>query len=202
MCYRSLVLVVLLLCSAGLQAQEKAPRQRHLLLSVSTAATQLPPGRVLSLPLHPGVNAGMEFRYNRSALNHFFQTAQVGFWRHRYVQSGIQLYTEVGYRRVIWRGLGAEARLGGGYLHAIPANEVFQLDGTQYATKRKFGRPQAMAGVAMALSYALPGGSRAPRLFLEDQFYLQLPFVKQYVTLLPNTVLRFGAAIPFSTIQQ
>jgi hypothetical protein len=199
---RLIVLVFLLLCTTGLWAQEKAPRQRHFLFSVSAAATQLPPGRVFSLPLHPGVNAGVEFRYNHSPLNQFFQTVQAGYWRHRYVQSGVQVYTEVGYRRVIWRGLGTEIRLGGGYLHAIPANEVFRLDGTQYAQQRQWGRPQAMAGAALALSYTLTDGPRAPRIFLEDQFYLQFPFVKQYVPLLPNTVLRLGVALPFSTFQR
>ena len=185
------------LASSALSAQQE-PRGRHLLVSVFNAATQLPIGQFFSSPTHLGATAGAEFRYNRNAQNQWFQTAKLGFSHHQYVQSTVQLYSEFGYRRAIWKGTAAEFRLGGGYLHAIPATEIFEFDGTKYTKKRNLGRPQAMAGAALGLSYTQQKATRPLRFFVDYQVYLQMPFVKSYVPLLPNTLLHIGVAVPFS----
>ena len=181
---------------------QQEPKERHYLVSVFNAATQLPGGSFFSLPMHLGATAGMEFRHNRQPKNQWFQTAKLGFSHHRYVQSSVQLYSELGYRRAIWRGAAAELRLGGGYLHAIPATEVFTLKNNAYDQKANLGRPQAMAGGAIGLSYTQQNRLKPLRFSLDYQFYLQLPFVKQYVTLLPNTLLHAGVAAPFSMFKK
>lgn len=197
-------LLLALFCGLGTpdargQQESKA---RHCLFSVFNAATQLPIGDFFSSPAHLGATAGVEFRYNRQPGNQLFQTAKLGFSHHRYVQNTLQLYTEFGYRRAIWRGIAAEMRLGGGYLHAIPAAEIFTLKGNSYERKTNFGRLQAMAGGAFGLSYTLQKGAHPLRFSLDYQFYLQMPFVKQYVPLLPNTLLHAGVAAPFSIFQK
>ena len=194
-------LVFLLVLSCALfedLVAQQAPKQRNYLASVFNAATQLPGGSFISLPVHLGATVGAEFRYNRRPKNQLFQTAKLGFSHHRYVQNTLQLYSEFGYRRAIWQGTAAELRLGGGYLHAIPATEIFELDGNTYRRKANLGRPQAMAGAALGLSYTQQKQTKPLRFFLDYQFYLQMPFVKQYVTLLPNTLLHVGVAAPFS----
>lgn len=181
---------------------QPAAKEKHLLFSIFNAATQLPVGEFLPQPMHPGATAGMEFRYNRQPKNQWFQTARLGFSHHRYVQSSLQLYSEAGFRRAIWRGIAAEFRLGTGYLHAIPATEIFSLNGGVREKKTNFGRPQIMAGGAFGLSYALQKGVNPWRFSLDYQFYLQLPFVRQYVTLLPNTLLHLGIAAPISILKK
>lgn len=181
-------------------AQQGLPR-RACLFSVFNAATQLPVGQFFSSPAHLGAMAGLEFRYNQRPKNQWFQTAKLGFSRHRYVQNSIQLYSEIGYRQAIWRGTAAELRLGGGYLHAIPATEVFALKNKAYEKKVNYGRPQAMVDAALALSYSPEKWTKPFRFSLDYQFYLQLPFVKQYITLLPNTLVHVGAAMPFSVFK-
>lgn len=198
--HKAAVLLAILLSGSYLEitAQESTPAKLPLVVSVFNVGTQLPGsgGGLFTQPLHPGISAGTEFRYNTNLKNQWFQTARVGFLYHRYAQTAIQLYTELGYRRQIWRGTAAELRLGGGYLHSFPGTEIFRLQDGRYTQKRNFGRPQAMAGGTFGLSYALPLGA-APRIFLDYQFYLQMPFVKSYVPLLPNTALHLGIAFPF-----
>lgn len=170
-----------------------------LVVSIFNTGTQLPgsgTAGVFTLPVHPGLSAGTEFRYNSSAKNQWFQTAKLGFSRHQYVQTAIQLYSEAGYRRAIWRGTGAELRLGAGYLHSIPATEQFKIKDGVYKEKTRWGRPQLMASGAFGLSYTVQKRQNPPRFFLDYQFYLQLPFVKSYVPLLPNTALHVGVALP------
>ncbi len=198
-------IILLLSCSSLGLAQTSAqqePKARNYLVSVFNAATQLPIGQFFSSPVHFGVSAGAEFRYNRNAFNQWFQTAKLGYSHHQYVQNTLQLYSEFGYRRGIWRGTAAEFRLGGGYLHAIPAAEIFKFDGNKYTQKTNLGRPQFMAGAALGLSYTQQRASKPLRFFVDYQFYLQMPFVKSYVPLLPNTLLHAGVAAPFSIFKK
>lgn len=190
-----------LLAASTLSAQQE-PKSWHLMVSVFNAATQLPVGEFFSSPIHLGATAGAEFRYNRQPYNQWFQTAKLGFSHHQYVQSTLQLYSEFGYRRAIWKGTAAELRLGGGYLHAIPAAEIFELKGSAYEKKTNLGRPQAMAGAALGLSYTQQKAAHPLRFFVDYQVYLQMPFVKSYVPLLPNTLLHVGAAAPFSIFKK
>lgn len=177
---------------------QQEPKARHYVVSVFNAATQLPIGHFFSSPVHLGGTAGAEFRYNRQPNNQWFQTAKLGFSYHQYVQSTVQLYSEFGYRRAIWRGTAAEMRLGAGYLHAIPATEIFTLKDNTYQKKTNLGRPQVMAGAALGLSYTQQKAAKPLRFFLDYQVYMQMPFVKSYVPLLPNTLLHVGVAAPFS----
>lgn len=197
----AVLLAVCCLAVPNASAQQE-PKARYCLVSVFNAATQLPGGHLFSLPVHLGATAGAEFRYNRQAKNQWFQTAKLGFSHHRYVQSSVQLYAELGYRRMIWRGTAAELRLGGGYLHTIPATEVFTLKNNVYDQKTNLGRPQAMGSGAVGLSFTQQNRAKPLRFSLDYQFYLQLPFVKQYVTLLPNTLLHAGVAAPFSIFKK
>ncbi len=177
-------------------------KSRYAVLSVFNAATQLPFSQFFSTPVHIGGTAGAEFRYNRHPANQWFQTAKLGFSYHQYVQSAIQLYTEAGYRRAIWKGTAAEFRLGAGYLHAIPDTEIFTLKDGQYEKKTNLGRPQVMAGATLGLSYTQQKAANPLRFFVDYQFYMQMPFVKSYVPLLPNTLLHAGVGAPFSMFKK
>ena len=182
---------------AGLSQSAPSPAPTQpLIVSVFNLGTQLP-GSVFTTPVHPGLSAGTEFRYNRHPLHQWFQTAKVGVSYHQYMQTAVQLYSEFGYRQAIWRGTAAEMRLGAGYLHAFSSTEVFSLKDRSYDKKANLGRPQFMGSISLGLSYQLPKGQNPPRFFVDYQFFLQMPFVKSYVPLLPNTALHVGAAIPF-----
>ncbi len=191
---------VLLFTAHGIFAQSSpATAKKPLIVSLFNIGTQLPGSGVLGVfttPVHPGVSAGTEFRYNQHPKNQFFQTAKLAVSYHQYVQTSIQLYSEAGYRRSIWRGTQAELRLGAGYLHAIAATEVFEAKNGVYKKKVNLGRPQFMASTALGLSYQVQKGARPPRFFLDYQFFLQMPFVKSYVPLAPNTALHLGIAWP------
>lgn len=180
-------------------AQNAPAAQKPLVISLFSLGTQLPfsgESAVLPLPLHPGLTAGTEFRYNTNPHRLFFQTLKFGVYYHQYVQTGLQLYSEAGYRQHIYRGSFAEFRLGGGYLHAFSGTEVFKLKNGAYSQKHAYSRPQLMATTALALSYQFRNGAAPPRVFVEYQFFLQTPFVKNYVPLEPNVAFHAGVAFP------
>lgn len=179
------------------QAQNAAPPvKRPLLLSVFQQSAQLPFSGDMFVVLHPGLDVGTEFYYNKNQRRQWFQTAKLGVWNHHYVQTGIQLYSEAGYRHLFWQGLGAELRLGVGYLHSVPGTEYFELKNGAYVSKSRFGRPQFMGSAAAGVSYTL---SNSLRFSLDYQFFLQMPFINKYVPMAPGTALHLGVAWPLKT---
>jgi len=191
-----------LYCATGAIAQQQPPKDKHLLLSFFNSGTQ-PPGSFFTRPIHPGISGGIEFAHNRSEINRWFQTAKLGILYHQYSQTAVQLYSEVGYRRSVWRGLSAEFRIGAGYLHSFTDVPIFRLnsEGT-YEQVSKFGRPQFMTGAALGLGYTFHKASHPWRLQLDYQFYVQMPFINEYVPLLPVNALHLGGAIPLSVFKK
>lgn len=167
-----------------------------LRLTILDNATLLPGGDAWLLtgpPVHPGLSAGTEFGYRQGRHGRLFQSAVIQYQYHRYVQHTFAAYSELGYRYALRWPLNLEARLGAGYLHAIPAAQVFRPDQGRYQRKRSWGRPQLMAGVALGVGVRLPHAWTA---LLQYQFYIQTPFVRSYVPVLPNTALHAGVQFP------
>ena len=192
----ALLCILFPLSASSQHTGEKRQRDKPLIISVFNVGAQLPSLRLVTTPLHPGVSAGTEFSYNKSEKNRFFQTVKAGIYYHQYIQTSIQIYSEAGYRRSVWKGTAAEFRLGAGYLHAFTGTEVFQLEEGVYRKKPDWGRPQFMGSTALGLSYRKPGIEKAPRFFIDYQFFLQMPFIKKYVPMAPATVLHVGATFP------
>lgn len=200
--YRKLRWVLGLMLWLGLlqvgYTQEKTTRV--LIVSLFNNATQLPGEGKLGVwgePVHPGILLGTEFQYSSRPHHEWFQTAKLAYHYHRYVQHSIQLLSEVGYRYHFKGPFDLDSRFGLGYLHAIPATQIFELNHSGlYERKTNWGRPQALASLSLSAGYQLPGGA-SPRLFVAYQVYFQYPFVNEYVPVLPNSAVHAGVAFPF-----
>lgn len=195
------VAVFFLTFTTIVKAQEGAERL-PLVVTVCNNATLLPgSGKlgVFGIPVHPGFTVGTAFRYNQHPQNELFQTATLGYHYHHYVQHSLRLYSEFGYRRHFKSPWDAGTRLGIGYLHSIPDHQIFELDSEgRYQKQSSWGRPQFMASLAVEAGYSIPNRNDTNfRLFVAYQFYLQMPFVQEYVPLMPNTAFHLGVALPF-----
>lgn len=172
-----------------------AQAQTGYSLSVFNNATKLPFASFSALwdqPTHPGVCAGYEFHWRQSSP--WFQSVKLGYYYHQFVQSGIQLYTDYGYRKMFYRSFFIEGAFSLGYLHLISHNEQAELDASgTYKISNGAGRPQFMFGPLAGLGYniALPKGTLS--IFTSYHVWLQTPFVPGYVPLLPNGSLHVGA---------
>jgi hypothetical protein len=168
--------------------------RRPISFSFFTVATQLPGGKMT--PIHPGLEIGSEFRYNRSEKNQWLQTIKTGIYYHQFSQTAIQLYTELDYRKKLWQKLKSDVKLGAGYLHAFPDLESFILKDGSYEIKRNYGRSQLMLTAAVGLRYQLSALKDNFEFFITYQCFFQLPFIKSYVPVLPNTALHVGVSFP------
>jgi hypothetical protein len=176
-------------------AQEKC--HCSMLASFFSNATALPgqglPG-TLHAPLHPGLTIGMVKDYKKTERHQLYQTYRLGFFYQRYVQSAVQLYSEFGYRFSFKNGIGLFSQLGAGYVHSFQDHQKFILKDGEYKKQFPIGRPQFMISFTPGLSYDLEKKCGTPLLFFVNyQIWFQLPFVRQYVPVLPNSALHIGA---------
>ncbi len=169
----------------------RAGAQGQVSISFFNHATTLPP-KGFSGPLHPGIDFGISTGLKQKEKSLSFFHWKLGYYYHRLVHQGIQLYGEYHkqYKLAGRFGLGWSGGLG--YLHTIELHEKFKLreDGT-YARTGRLGKPHAQASLSLNAHY------RLDRLipFIEYRVRMVSPFVNKYVPLLPSTSLHIGTYI-------
>lgn len=89
----------------SLSVKVKSPAEkpaRQLFVTFFNNATATPfsgKAGIIHLPVHPGVSAGLSFPVSSNKKSLFSQNFRLGVYHQRFTQTGIQLYTETGYRR-------------------------------------------------------------------------------------------------------
>lgn len=169
-----------------------------LQISVFNNATLLPGAARLGVfgwPIHPGIRVGLVFNLQERKQSRWYQTAQLAYHYHRYVHHGIQLYSELGYLYEMSERWDIESRMGLGYLHAIKATPSFQLSDGVYQKQNAWGRAQMTAGASIGIGYRW---QLDWRIFIQSQFYIQAPFVREYVPILPNLAFHTGVQVPLT----
>jgi hypothetical protein len=188
----SLVLILVLYLSISAGAQRK-----YISISAYNTQTALPFGKFLGSftdQFHPGAEAGLGKNFSTRKKHDWFLELKAGYFFHRFVQHGIPLYLDLGYRYKFNSRLSAETAIGAGYLHSVPATAKLKLNenGT-YESNKGIGRMQAMATYGLGIGYTLnPGTVKPITLFINYQQRIQMPFVKSYVPLLPYNSFMIG----------
>lgn len=188
-------ILLLFITIAPFLAMGQSWKSKPLAFSVFNNATMLPPASftaTFNQPIHPGISASIEFGWKETEKNKWFQNAGISYMYHRFVYQAIILNSQAGYRWKINK-FSAEGYLQAGYMHAFYLTDraVMQSDGT-YKAKKGFGKPQFITGAGLGFGYNLGKEKRLRRIFLNYDVRLQMPFVKSYVTLLPNGALSLG----------
>lgn len=192
---RVLFLSCFLLWESGI-GQAQTTKSYPIQISFFNNATLLPGAGelgIFGLPIHPGLRIGTAFTLKQQAKSQWFQTVQLGYYYHRYVHHAIQIYSETAYRYALSSNWDIEGSLGLGYLHAIPATPTFTLKDGQYEKKAGWGRAQLMGGLSLGIGYHIRPDWRV---FIQSQFYVQTPFVREYVPVLPNLAFHAGFSFP------
>jgi hypothetical protein len=158
-------------------------------------------GGLFKAPLHPGAEFSYNFNWKTKPRHDWYQQIILGYFYHRFVQHGITLYTNAGYRYKFSSRIFAEASLGAGYLHSIPATAKLRLDDNgNYNNNKGIGRAQAMMVFNIGSGYTInPSVKKPVTLFANYQQRIQTPFVQSYVPLLPYNSIMIGARIRMKT---
>ena len=117
------------------------------------------------------------------------------------MQHGIPLYTDIGYSYKFSHALSAQVAMGAGYMHSIPATAKLKLgDNGEYKNDKGIGRSQAIAVLNFGAGYTIrPATKKSLKIFITYQQFLQTPFVKAYVPILPYNSLLIGCGIPLNS---
>ena len=155
-------------------------------------------GKLVSEIEHPGVEAGYSFNWKSKNKHVWFQEVKLGYFYHRFVQHAFPFYTDIGYRYQFQKKWSARVAIGAGYLHSIPATGKFKLnENGEYKNDKGIGRSQALAVLNFGTAYtAHPTGERPVKVFATYQQLIQMPFIKQYVPLLPYNAMLIGVSLP------
>lgn len=171
-------------------------------VSVLNNATMLPPASltaVFNQPIHPGIMLTTEFGWKEKTRGKWFQNANFGYVYHELATQSFLLFSQGGYRGYLGK-LTLEGSLHAGYMHSISLIDRIVLDentGTYTETKGS-GRPQFIFGAGTAIGYRFRPSSFVQRIFVAYDIRMQAPFVKSYVTILPNGALSLGCQFAIS----
>jgi hypothetical protein len=189
---RSSIVALALLVSLAASSQKK-----YISLAAFTTQTTMPFGKFAGLftdQFHPGIEAGYGINLSAKEKHDWFVEFKIACFYHRFVQIGIPLYANFGYRYKFYSRFSAETCIGAGYMHSIPATAKLKLneDGV-YVNNKGIGRMQAMATFALGLGYTFnPHANKPLAMFTTYQQRVQMPFVKSYVPLLPYNSFMIG----------
>ncbi len=195
-----IIFIFVLCCRINVFSQKH--RLDHFSIALTTLHTNLPFGSFSNLfikDFHPGFEIGTGFNWKTKPKHDWFQEFKLAYFYHRFVQHGIPLYTDIGYRYKFSRAISAQISCGTGYMQSIPATAKLKLGANgEYKKNKSIGRSQAIAVVSFSIGYTIHSSEKnAPRVFATYQQFLQAPFVKTYVPILPYNSLLIGCGIPF-----
>lgn len=191
-----LIAVTMLITSISVNAQ----KEKYISFAIYNTQNAMPFGKFSGLfaeILHPGFELGYGKIISQKQKHEWFGELKLSYFYHRYVQHGIPIYLNGGYRHILIERLSAETSLGLGYLHSIPATGKYKLNSDgEYENNKGIGRMQATASFGIGLNYALTSQPNSLRIFTIYQQRVQMPFVKSYVPLLPYNSFMVGISKP------
>ena len=184
--------VAIVLISLGASSQKK-----YVSLAAFTTQTAMPFGKFIGLftdQVHPGIEAGYGINTSVKEKHDWFIEFKAACFYHRFVQVGIPLYADFGYRYKFNNKFVAETSIGAGYMHSVPATAKLKLnDDGVYVNNKGIGRMQAMATFGLGIGYTFNPSAKKPlALFTTYQQRIQMPFVRSYVPMLPYNSFIMG----------
>ena len=171
--------------------------QQYERIGIYNTQTAMPFGKFAGLftgPVHPGIEYGRGFILSSKEKHDWFLEVKAGYFFHRFVQHGIPLYANAGYRYKISSRFFAETSVGAGGMQSIPATGKYKLDENgEYENDKGIGRVQAIATYGIGGSYLFtPSAKKSMQVFFMYQQKVQLPFIRTYVPLLPYNSFMIG----------
>ena len=203
-----LCLVSLLILQLGTAHAQNSPDKKcffspdALKLSIYNNQTYMPFvgfSNVWQSKMHPGIAVSFEKNLKQKTHLGYYYSLNAGVFNHRFVQTGVQLYSNIGVRFNLPKSFKLDAELGAGYLHSLLHQKTFSMqDDGSYKQNKGLGRAQAMFAIAFAVSKEFSIKEKPCTAFVKYQPWFQLPYINNYVPLLPNNALHLGIGFPLT----
>src|SRR5688572_7925858 len=171
----------------------------HVSFSLSNSHTAMPYASFSKLfykEFHPGVETGTGFNWKTGKKHDWIQTINLQYSFHRFIQHSLMIYTELGYRYKLSKGLNITGKPGIGYMLAIEDSKVFVLNDKGEYEQIKPGRSHVMGALSFQIDKLV--GKQGGSVFFNYQQRFQFRFIDVYVPVLPVNAASIGFSIPIN----
>jgi hypothetical protein len=184
--------------AAMLAAAAKGQKNTYATFSAFTTQTAMPFSKFAGLfkeVVHPGIEIGYGKSFKVKPRHDWYAELRLAYFFHRFVQHGIPVSVNAGYRYKINNRFYTETSIGAGYMHSVPAAAKLKLnENGDYENNKGIGRMQAHISFHLGTGYTLNPAAKKPfTVFAGYRQLIQMPFVKSYVPMLPYNSFVIGA---------
>ena len=185
--------MILIYVNLNVYAQKKPV---PVTISVFSEATAVPFTVLPLKPLHPGISAGTELNYMHKRRNRLFQSLQLSYYYHQYLNQAVTLQTELGYEYRSGIGMAASAMLGIGYMRNFRTATEYSFDNGSYTGKWGSGVGRLTPSFSVECAYYLQKFDRySPKLFVRYQSWAEYPYAPGFIPLMTHVNMHFGTKI-------
>lgn len=165
-------------------------------ISLFNESTAIPFTRLITTPIHPGIQIGTEFQLKSGTKTRSFLTANASYFYHNYQAQGIGLHGEFGFEYRHQSGIAASGLMGLGYMHTFSTTEEFNFSNGQYIQKPDAGNARLFPSVSLDLGYYLNRQEpSSPKVFLRYQPWVEFPYSPGFIPVLTHINLHAGVKI-------
>jgi hypothetical protein len=198
-CLLLLAFIPMVLCSDAQDSSGVAKKKRsldHYSLALTNNHSAYPFSsfsKLVTGTWHPGFEMGTGFNWSERKKHDWYQEFKLGYFYHQFIQHGIPLYTNFGYRYKFSKHWNAQTGIGAGALFSIPDQDRYKLNDDGNYEKISSLRIQGMFVFNIGAGYKMELTKKFPlETFLTYQQRIQTPYVPSYVPLLPYNSLMLG----------
>lgn len=162
-------------------------------IAVFNEATAIPFTKLLTTPVHPGVQAGTGVFYKQKKHSQLFQSLNIGYIFHSRLYHGFFVSTELGYDYKFNFGLNLKTSVGIGYMHSFRTQKEYQFKNGSYESKPDRGNGRATVSLGTGLGYRLQKKNiYSPEIFMMYQGWAEYPFSPGFIPVMTHTNLQLG----------
>jgi len=162
-------------------------------ISIFNEATAIPFTKIVTLPVHPGLQLGTDINYRVKENSRIFQTANISYFYHNHLNQGVGINSELGYEYRTGFGLALSGLLGVGYMHTFATTEEFTLKNGQYVKKTDRGNARFFPSLSIDAGYYLfKKSERSPKIFIRYQSWIEYPYSPDFIPVMTHINLHAG----------
>jgi hypothetical protein len=185
-----LLIVTAAIITLSAKAQKKPV---PVTIAVFNEATAVPFTKLITTPVHPGVQAGTGFFYNQRKHSQLFQSFNLGYIFHSKLYHGFFVNTELGYDYKFNFGLNIKTSVGIGYMHSFRTQKEYQFKNGSYESRPDKGSGRATVSLGTGLGYRLQKKNNySPEIFMMYQGWAEYPYSPGFIPVMTHTNLQLG----------
>lgn len=184
-----LTLLFILIQSFSVTAQRPFPVN----VSVFNESTALPFTRLITVPIHPGLQLGTEFNYRETQNARLFQTVNLCYFYHNHLNQGLGLFSELGYEYRLPAGIAFTGLFGIGYMHTFATAEEFTFSNGVYEQRNDAGNARLFPSLSLDIGYYPDKENKTgPKIFMRYQSWIEYPYSPGFIPLMTHISLHLG----------